>query len=652
MFQNNIGKIFHPLQKLYDVTNLILVDSDIESWREILKDVQLESIHYIDIHEHKNKLLFPKNWYISTIPLSVKNGEIEYFHLTNPLLSGTHSHEYFLSLWKNISTKSVEQKEAISLETFLEKNNLENSTTMLVVDSFDGENIVQEVEQFNIPIVFFRIVKNEKENYDNLMGKKGYKCIEVYEDNHPEVIVVVYSIDYKQQRQNIQKELESEKSARQNIQKELESEKSARQNIQKELESEKSARQNIQKELESEKSARQNIQKELNKNIDELKVKVDDLIKRRDKLTIELNKTKGVIEQRDVIIQSFLNERDMKIPLEYLNTLNYETKINTITSYCIKQHDILEAIDTFILGNEMSDEEKFDLCCSFAVKVKDYGDRQQGISYINNAKYFFSNNEKRKIQYEKLIQLAVSLNALQLAVDLEMEYDAQFGLFSEDINKKLSEEYKKIRSISLKKQQHGHDLLIDYIEKNVKDKEGQGKVLVEIGTTRENIPGQGSTMQLAKLCKRKGIHFITVDMDPHNTRWANFISIKLDLNIETITKKGEDYLRNDIEEFDFVFLDAYDFVHGKHSELRQTRYEKNIGSRIDEEACHLMHLDCAKSVVKKLKKDGVICVDDTWKDENGNWMAKGTLAVPFLLENNFCIISKNNNACLFSKNNF
>lgn len=232
-----------------------------------------------------------------------------------------------------------------------------------------------------------------------------------------------------------------------------------------------------------------------------------------------------------------------------------------------------------------------------------------------------------------------------------MEYNAKFGLFSEDINKKLTEEYKKIRSISQKQQQHGHDLLIDYIEKNVQDNESQGKVLVEIGTTRESIPGQGSTMQLAKLCKRKGIKFITVDMDPHNTRWANFISTKLDLNIEAITKKGEDYLRDDIEEFDFVFLDAYDFDHGKHSELRQSRYKENLGHKIDENECHIMHLNCVKSVVKKLKKYGVICVDDTWKDEDSNWTAKGTLAIPYLQKKGFKILIQRNNAIMLSKEN-
>jgi hypothetical protein len=264
MFQNNIDKLFHLLRKLYGVRDLILVGSDSQSWEKILQDVELQNVYYVETQERtQNTIELPKNWNVTATFLSNEDGEVEYFHLTNPLLSGTHSHEYFLPLWKNIATKSVEQKEALSLKTFLEQNNLKNSTTMLVVDSFDGENIVQEIEQFNISVVSFRILKSEIDNYDSLMSEKGYKRIEIYDDNHPEVMVVVYSLDYKQQKQNIQKELESEKSAKQNIQKELESEKSAKQNIQKELESEKSAKQNIQKELESEKSAKQNIQAKL-----------------------------------------------------------------------------------------------------------------------------------------------------------------------------------------------------------------------------------------------------------------------------------------------------------------------------------------------------------------------------------------------------
>ena len=64
-----------------------------------------------------------------------------------------------------------------------------------------------------------------------------------------------------------------------------------------------------------------------------------------------------------------------------------------------------------------------------------------------------------------------------------------------------------------------------------------------------------------------------------------------------------------------------------------------------------MHLKCAESVVKKLQEDGIVCVDDTWQDENGAWTAKGTLAVPYLLDKNFEILESRNKAilCINSK---
>ncbi|QIV96506.1 hypothetical protein EDC55_12015 [Allofrancisella inopinata] len=378
-----------------------------------------------------------------------------------------------------------------------------------------------------------------------------------------------------------------------------------------------------------------------------LMVDVENLAKEKESLQKALADEDKKISQKDGSIQDFLDSHGVYIPEGCLNTLSYENKIEVITSYCMKQSDVLGSIDAFVLESEVSDEEKFDICCSFATKIKEYGDRNQGVSYMNNARYFLSDkDQEREKQYKKLIKLAVLFDEVALAVDLEMEYSSQFWNFADDINRKVSEEYKKIRAASFSKQEHGQALLIDYIEKNVKDGEGFGKTLVEIGTTRENVPGQGSTLQLARLCKRKGIKFITVDMDAHNVRWASFLSKKYDLNIKAVTRKGEEFLKNDIEDFDFVFLDAYDFDHGGHSSLRQSRYEKYLDGKIDEKKSHKMHLECAKSVVEKLKKDGVVCVDDTWQDEVGAWMAKGALAIPYLIEKNFKILEQKNRAVL------
>lgn len=201
--------------------------------------------------------------------------------------------------------------------------------------------------------------------------------------------------------------------------------------------------------------------------------------------------------------------------------------------------------------------------------------------------------------------------------------------------------------------EHGHALLIDALKRSlpaIRANLGAKRdlVLIEIGSTREDVPGQGSTRKLAEFCAAENLRFITVDMDPQNTTMAQRLFDKLKVPFQAITDKGEDFLRSYEGAMDFVFLDAYDFDHGKHSELRQSRYRKFLGSEIDEQACHRMHLECAESIVKKLSSFGLVCVDDTWQ-ENDAWTAKGTLAVPYLLERSFELVEARNKAALLKR---
>ncbi len=197
--------------------------------------------------------------------------------------------------------------------------------------------------------------------------------------------------------------------------------------------------------------------------------------------------------------------------------------------------------------------------------------------------------------------------------------------------------------------EHGHALLMAHWQTHPPADIGRKRKLIEIGTTREEVPGQGSTRKLAEVCKNLGLDFVTVDMDPRNGREAQQMFDRMGYDFKAVTSKGEDFLAAYDGEIDFVFLDAYDFDHGMHSEIRQSRYEKFLGARIDEEACHKMHLDCAEALIAKLAPDGLICFDDTWQDENGNWTAKGTTAMPFLLANGFEVIRKENKAALLKR---
>lgn len=228
----------------------------------------------------------------------------------------------------------------------------------------------------------------------------------------------------------------------------------------------------------------------------------------------------------------------------------------------------------------------------------------------------------------------------------------EVGPKAEGLVQPIRQAYRAVREAEQAKREHGHELLLAYLKLHlpkIRVQAGKRELsMVEVGTTRESVPGQGSTRRLAEFCKEHGLAFVTVDMDPHNGRVAQRMFDSLGMEFRAITMKGEDYLRGCQDMLDFVFLDAYDFDHGQHSELRQSRYVKFLGSRIDEQACHQMHLDCAQSLLRLLSPVGVVCIDDTWID-NEHWTAKGTLAMPYLLENGFELIDARNRAALLKR---
>ena len=197
--------------------------------------------------------------------------------------------------------------------------------------------------------------------------------------------------------------------------------------------------------------------------------------------------------------------------------------------------------------------------------------------------------------------------------------------------------------------EHGQTLLLNHLRKTPPDPIDRKRVMIEIGTTREPVPGQGSTAKLAQLCRDMGIDFITVDMDPRNSAMARRMFEKEGFPFQAITAKGEDFLADWQGMIDYCFLDAYDFDHGQHSELRQSRYATFLGDRISDAACHKMHFDCATSLIKKLSPDGLICFDDTWTDTRGEWTAKGKTAMPYLLENGFRVMEARNRSALLTR---
>lgn len=325
-------------------------------------------------------------------------------------------------------------------------------------------------------------------------------------------------------------------------------------------------------------------------------------------------------------------------------------RAQSLVAKCLAATDVHAAIDAELGSPDMHRNESFAFCLALADAFVGRDDKITAIHFLNTARQYAAEGgaEAALLLSRKMLALGQHAPALDMLVAQAVKHSDLSATESAALDKA----YANVRAASLSNGQHGHDLLLGYLRQHADEVKRHAGVrrllLVEIGSTRENVPGQGSTRLIAEYCKSANVDFVTVDMDPHNTASAATMFQRIGVDFRAINRKGEDFLRDYDEEIDFAFLDAYDFDHGKHSDLRQSRYEKYLGSRIDERQCHQMHLECAESLQRKLSLHGLICIDDTWL-EDGKWTAKGTLAVPYLLDNGFEIVEARNRAALLRR---
>jgi hypothetical protein len=325
--------------------------------------------------------------------------------------------------------------------------------------------------------------------------------------------------------------------------------------------------------------------------------------------------------------------------------------------WCVGAEDIHAAVDTlrsdYLQKLEPEDRLSFYMALSDAL-VQTKNDKMTALSYVLYGKRqmsFWSGTSATAVA-SRFVGLGHAVLAAEFITEMAIKGIGPIELSTQE-RAAVDKANADLHQAAGKKSEHGHDLLLRTLSQHLASYKStvapRQPVLVEIGTTREDIPGQGSTRKIALYCKQHGLDFVTVDMDPHNSLLAREMFQQIGATqFEAITAKGEDYLRQHSGPFDFVFLDAYDFDHGKHSEIRQSRYQQFLGSRIDEQQCHQMHLDCAQSVQAKLTPHGLVCLDDTWL-EYGQWVAKGTLAMPYLLEHQFDLLEVRNRAALLGR---
>ena len=175
---------------------------------------------------------------------------------------------------------------------------------------------------------------------------------------------------------------------------------------------------------------------------------------------------------------------------------------------------------------------------------------------------------------------------------------------------------------------------------------GESPWIIEVGCSREIIEGQNSTVQMLALSKELDLPFAGLDLDDENIE-----ALKRDyreFNATWITGKGEEILQTWNNPIAAIYLDAYDFWHANHSQLREKSYLENYGSEINDAECHTMHLEAARHCCKHIPQGGLIGLDDTWL-ENGQWVGKGALALPWLVDQGWELLSSVNRGTVLVK---
>lgn len=336
-------------------------------------------------------------------------------------------------------------------------------------------------------------------------------------------------------------------------------------------------------------------------------------------------------------------------PIEDIVDQQRQRRMQSLAENCVAAADVHAAVDAELSSGALDAEEAFVLCVALSDEFKMRDDKLTAAHFLNTAREYVDEHDSHSLS--SLPKRLIATGQIDEALDILVSRIVSDADLSAAEKKYLGGSYAKARASVRVKEEHGHEVLLAYLRSHEPQAAGgRNPVLIEIGSTRENVRGQGSTRIIAEYCRSANMNFITVDMDPHNTTAAATMFRGLGVGFQAINAMGEDYLREYAGDMDFVFLDAYDFDHGKHSELRQSRYKKYIGSSIDEVACHEMHLDCARSVHEKLSAVGLVCIDDAWLVD-GKWCAKGTLAVPYLLAHDFEILEARNRAVLLRRKN-
>jgi hypothetical protein len=167
-------------------------------------------------------------WQVRAVVLSDGNNEVDYYRASNPDQDGLISPEKLAVLWPNLHTRESMRRQTHRLDSLLGDLALasfrQDLSTWLLIDCLPALTILEgagsDLDRWSV--LWLRVLLkpladddtvgtlNELEIY---LRPRGYRCIHVFEENHPAVGKALFIRDWHGQLMPIIKKLNEENSA-------------------------------------------------------------------------------------------------------------------------------------------------------------------------------------------------------------------------------------------------------------------------------------------------------------------------------------------------------------------------------------------------------------------------------------------------------
>lgn len=169
-----------PLISSLHVKEVILAEAD----REQIK--RMQKVHTL-----------PQEWKIVNAIVYKDTPSCEYHYTNNTSANGIVPVDALKPIFPNLTLKSFELSNAISISTLLEQTKA-TQVNWLLVDCYTQMSFFKEnqttLESFDVIVV--RLLRDEKQTLDAWMTEQGFCSVEAYEESNPQVLMVVYLKDF------------------------------------------------------------------------------------------------------------------------------------------------------------------------------------------------------------------------------------------------------------------------------------------------------------------------------------------------------------------------------------------------------------------------------------------------------------------------